>query len=128
MDIISEAENPSHIDDEELARPDIPSTREVEDINVAVCVVPGDYFYSVWSHPNKRPELANPKKPETPRGYSGIGNKSFTGVVWTCDSTEVTGDVIPLFIAQAAVIVLPPVWSPAVPIVHLRDLSHNKIG
>ena len=47
MDIISEAEDPSHIDDEELARPDIPFTKEVEDIDIVVCIVPRDYFYSV---------------------------------------------------------------------------------
>ncbi|KAL1963872.1 hypothetical protein VTN77DRAFT_7678 [Rasamsonia byssochlamydoides] len=45
----------------------------------------------------------------------------FTGSVWSCDIFGDIGVAIPLFIAQAPVIVPPPIWSPVTTVVHLFD-------
>lgn len=52
----------------------------------------------------------------------------FTGAVWSCDITKDIDDLIPLFIAQAPVVIPFPVWSPVVTIVHLCDLPSDSLS
>lgn len=52
----------------------------------------------------------------------------FTGAVWSCDVTEDIDVPIPLFIAQAPVVILPLVWSPVTTVVHLRDPPSDPLS
>ena len=67
-------------------------------------------------------ETATQENWETLKEGLAIGRfLHFTGAVWTCDVTECIEDPIPLFIAQAPVVIPPPVWCPVTTIVHLRQ-------
>jgi len=52
----------------------------------------------------------------------------FTGTVWTCDITESINDPIPIFIAQAPVVIPPPVWCPVTSTVHLREPPSDPLA
>ncbi|KAL1963502.1 hypothetical protein VTN77DRAFT_8083 [Rasamsonia byssochlamydoides] len=107
-DFIPERELPSQIDDDELACPPIPTAMDVLDIDTTVWVAPQSD--ENWE------SLMERLSPALRRSVR------FTGAVWSVDITTDISEPIPLFIAQAPVVVAPPpppVWSPATTTVSL---------